>query len=151
MVRNKFFKVRWPRKNANLKNFRHLKLWQSTYLISRYVNTNETMLSKIRTKPRCQVKSCISDSFKNDGQENNHKKKNNKRERACMNSINGVTFPDHLFWETIYWNMNTELNLQKESAAEDITCWVMQTLNCFHSQSLRGGKFALCENIVKKT
>lgn len=39
-----------------------------------------------------------------------------------MNSINGVTFPDHLFWETIYRNMNTELNLQKESAAEDITC-----------------------------
>ena len=74
MMRNKFFKVRWPRKNANIKNSRHLKLWQSTYLISRYVNTNETMLSKIRTKPRCQVKSCISDSFKNDGQENNKKK-----------------------------------------------------------------------------
>ena len=149
MVRYKFFKVRWPRKNANLKNFRHLKLWQSTYLISRYVNTNETMLSKIRTKPRCQVKSCISDSFKNDGQENNHKKKITKERGLAWIQSTALRFLTTFFGKQFIeiWTRN----LQKESAAEDITCWVMQTLNCFHSQSLRGGKFALCENIVKKT
>lgn len=150
MMRNKFFKVRWPRKNANLKNFRHLKLWQSTiWSVATWTQTKQCWV-KLEQNHVVKLKAAFLTALKMMDRKM-IKKKNNKRERACMNSINGVTFPDHLFWETIYWNMNTELNLQKESAAEDITCWVMQTLNCFHSQSLRGGKFALCENIVKKT